>query len=160
MPISYRPEDAVMCWPEAEYDVVLKKVEDSTSKTSGNPMQVWTWEAHHNDGRTQLISDYVVIPAATFKIKQLARALNKEDEFKAGKFQADNYIGCCVTAELNIESQPNYDDKNKIGKLKVKAAPENGSPIRQNIANRPRAGAEVLGGPGIPEEDIPFLACK
>lgn len=170
MPIDYDPKDAVMCWPEGDYPAVLEKVEDKTSKvkpdgSGGNPMQVLTWRLYKEDGREQLISDYIVIPAATFKLKQLAIALNKRNEFDSGTFQADDQIGCNVVAELGIESQPNYDDKNKIGKVKS-AALRNGNgstPKPTGVASslRDKAVANAPGAPDLSQshfkdDDIPF----
>lgn len=167
MPVNYDPQDAVMCWPEGDYPAVLEKVEDKTSKvkpdgSGGNPMQVLTWRLYKEDGREQLISDYIVIPAATFKLKQLAIALGKRDEFEKGTFQADDQVGCNVVAEVGIESQPNYDDKNKIGKVKSAAA-NNGNAKPKGIAGslREKVIANAPGEPDLSKQEftddsIPF----
>jgi hypothetical protein len=123
MPIDYNPKDAVQCWAPGDYQGTLIKVEDKTSKvksdgSGGNPMQVWTFRAYHDDGREQLISDYVVLPSATFKIKQLALALNKKSDFEAGTFQADDYINADVKLYLVVDKQDGFDDKNKVKKVK------------------------------------------
>jgi hypothetical protein len=128
MPVDYNPKDASKTWPVAgpdgkpiEYQAVLINVEDSVSKrkpdgSGGNPMQVWTWRSTTPRRSKQVITDYVAIPAAVFKIKQLARALGQEEQFKAGQFQADDHVRSTFAVTLVIEEQDGYDDKNKIGK--------------------------------------------
>lgn len=153
MPVDYNPKDAVQCWPEGYYDMELIKVEDKVSKSSGNSMQVWTWRAT-NDGREQTINDYVVVPAATFKIKQLAAALDKKDIFDAGRFQADDEIGCVVSGFLTIESQDGYDDKNKVKKVVAKTV---GSTMATGMRQRQRAPVPTdLPENEVNEADIPF----
>jgi hypothetical protein len=172
MPITYNPKDAVRVWPEADYQAVLEKVEDKTSKekldgSGGNPMQVLTWTVYNDAGKTQTIQDYIVIPAALFKLRQLAIALGKRAEFDAGKFQADDQIGCNVMAHLTIEENPGFDDKNKIGKLlPMPTAPGRSAPSRgaaPSIAAemKQRAGAKFPTDPipdndGMKPDDIPF----
>lgn len=166
MPVTYNAQDAVTAWDEGEYEAVLINVEDTTSKSSGKPMQVWTWEVYHPDGRKQEIKDYVVIPAATFKIKQLAQALGKDKEFAAGTFQADDNINCNVTAVLTIDKQEGYDDKNKVGRVKSLArastpsrqtAPRTiGEGVRQKIANRPAPVSPISEEPVFKDDSIPF----
>lgn len=154
MPIDYDPKDAVLCWPEGDYDAVLDKVEDKTSKikpdgSGGNPMQVLTWTVYHPDGRQQSISDYIVVPTGLFKLRQLATALGKKTEFDAGRFQADDQIGCTVTASLAIEQQEGFDDKNRIARVKPKAGTFT-RPERKPVT------APDLSQPQFKEDDIPF----
>jgi hypothetical protein len=116
MPIDYDPKDGVICWPEGGgYEAILESVEDKMS-SKGNAMQEWKWRVYAPDGREQVISDYVVVPTGTFKIRQLAAALGQSDAYQAGQFQADDNIGCKIAADLIIEKQTGYDDKNKIRK--------------------------------------------
>lgn len=163
MPVDYNPKDAVQVWTEADYDATLTKVEDKTSKvkpdgSGGNPMQVWTFEVFHQDGRTQLISDYVVIPAATFKIKQLAIALGKKADFDAGQFQADDYIGAGVIVALTIEAQDGFDEKNRIGKIKAPGADSPAQPSLSRQAPAPRMQQKPIPTEADQPimEDIPF----
>ncbi len=161
MGLPYDPADAVMCWPKDDYDASLVKVEEAISKTSGNPMEVWTFEVFNKDGRTQLVSDYVVIPGATFKIRQLAKALNRESDFKDKKFQAEQEIGCNVIVELTIENQQGYDDKNKIGKIKPANPAPDGAPAayprsRETVKRAAPANPFEGEATSIKAEDIPF----
>jgi hypothetical protein len=166
MPLDYNPKDAVMCWPKDDYDATLTKVEDKTSKvkadgSGGNPMQVLTWRVFNNNGQEQLISDYIVIPTGTFKLKQLAVALGRKEEFENGMFQADDHIGCNVKAELVVEESPGYDDKNKIKKIKSAVAEESGyRPLPRReidpIAAKATVGAAISDEQQFKDDDIPF----
>ena len=171
MPLEYNAKDAVTVWPDGKYPATLVKVEDATSKkkpdgSGGNPMQVWTFKVFDDvQGREQLISDYVVIPAATFKIKQLAAALGEEQAFNDGYFQADNCIEAAVTVELKTESTPGFDDKNRIKKILPAAqaaapTPPARQPQRQSQAERILDAHPVKAGandaPPIDNESIPF----
>ncbi len=163
MPIDYDPKDAVMCWPEGEYKAELQKVEDKTSKVKpggggGNPMQVLTWKLYNDEGKTQTISDYIVVPNALFKLKQLAIALGYKDKFEAGEFQADDHIGCVVNAELSIESSPGFEDKNKIGKIKSFALGAATAPKAPNMRERTRqpVTSPDLSEQHFKDDDVPF----
>lgn len=157
MPIDYNPKDAVQCWAPGDYQATLTNVEDKTSK-AGNPMQVWTFRAYHDDGREQLITDYVVIPAATFKIKQLAVALGKKADFDGGTFQADDYINSDVTLELVVDQQDGYDDKNKVKKVRnVRDIADAAAPIPTRPAPQRKQPVNSAVGPDtFDESEIPF----
>lgn len=164
MPVQYNPQDAVMVWPEADYQAVLEQVQDATSKpkndgTGNKPMQILIWTIYHSDGREQTIKDYIVIPAALFKLKQLAIALGKRAEFEAGKFQADDNVGCNVVAELLVESSAGYDDKNKIGRIKAKApiVGADGQAVAPRAPKRETVPAGTFDPDGTTkDDDIPF----
>ena len=164
MPVDYDSKDASNAVPAGDYDGELVKVEDSTSKTSGNPMQVWTFKVFA-EGRTTLVKDYVVIPAATFKIKQLAIALNRKSDFEAKQFQADDYIGAGVVLELTVEQKDGFDEQNKIKKVKAAQSDSQVAPppapktIGQKL--QARQAEKVPAGPAFDPEtgeidDIPF----
>lgn len=116
--LNYNPKDANECWPCGEYEACLRGVMNGTSKTSGNEMETWTIEVFNDDGRKQVIKDYVTSPGGTFKIKQLAAALGKNDEFKDGTFQAEDYIRANFRVDLKVEAQDGFDNKNRIAKFK------------------------------------------
>lgn len=167
MPANYDPDDANLCWPEGEYDASLVKVEDKTSRvkadgSGGNPMQVLTWRCYHDSGQEQLISDYIVFPGATFKLRQLAVALGKVEEFEARTFQADDNIGCTVKAQLAIEKQDGYPDKNKIKKVKSAHAAV-GPDVSQlpprkidAVAAKATVGSPISEEQQFKDDDIPF----
>lgn len=165
--MQYNPKDASNCWPDGDYDATLTKVEDGVSKKSGNEMQTWTFEVYHNDGRKQIISDYVTVPACTFKIKQLAIAMGQKAEFEAGTFDASNYINSGVIVALITEESDGFDDKNRIKKVKpagAKVELPTSSP-RPSVSNNPISAArpqrQAVTSPigsdeQFKEEDIPF----
>lgn len=169
MALNYNPEDAVRLWPVGVYDATLTKVEATTSKvkpdgSGGNPMEVWTLDVYDENGNKQIISDYVVIPAGTFKIKQLAQALDFEDEFKAGQFQAENHIGAGLAVELAIEKQPGFDDKNRIKKYRAPAANPDaptGAPSQRQSSAPPQRQRQPVTSPigegqEFKDDDVPF----
>ncbi|HVV74106.1 MAG TPA: hypothetical protein VHI52_21815 [Verrucomicrobiae bacterium] len=183
MPLKYDAKDAVSAWHAGRYAATLTYVEDSVSKkksdgTGGNPMQVWTFEVYNDaTGKKQAITEYVVIPAATFKIKQLARALGREQEFDANRFQADDHLSESVTVELKVEQQDGFDDKNRITKIlppagaqgrsasappqtsaKPSAAPRRSSPsAAERMLNAdPVAAGQPRDADAPPDDNIPF----
>jgi hypothetical protein len=155
--MNYNPKDASQCWPEGDYHGTLVKVEESQSKRSGNDMEAWTFRAYHQDGREQIITDYVVVPSCVFKIKQLAIALGRKDDFENGVFQAADYLKSDVLLALKIEESDEFDDKNKIAKVKAAAstapaprpaaqAPrQSATPQRQSLVARPMANVGLAG---------------
>jgi hypothetical protein len=163
MPLDYSPKDAGV-WPEATYDAELMQVLDKTSKmkpdgSGGNAMQEWKVKVHRGDGATQLISDYFVPPGGTFKLKQLAKALDKEAEFEAGTFQADDHEGASFKVALIIEDGGDFGDKNKIKKY----LPPNSKPpaptIKEQIRSRRQPVTNPIGAgdePQFKKDDIPF----
>jgi len=163
MPLEYSPKDATTAWPEGDYQAALTGVEDTHAKSSGAPMQIWTWTVYHSDGRNQEIKEYVTVPGGTWKIKQLAKALGKQADFDAGTFQADDHYNAIVIVELKIEKQDGFDDKNRVQKYKAKGAQDNGSPStpQRKLPPRPGSGpgpstAPVSKEPQFAADDIPF----
>lgn len=158
--LQYKPEDASSCFPLGEYPGTLANVVQTTSKTSGGDMEVWHVTVYGQDGRESTIKDYVTVPACTWKIKQLAKALGKLADFEAGRFQAEDYIGANLRVELVIEEQDGYDDKNKVKKYLPAsssglAPPKAAMPAKFPATSRP--GPEVISaGGGISQDDIPF----
>jgi hypothetical protein len=155
MGIDYDPDDAVTAWPEGDYDAVLKDVKESTSKrkpdgSGGNPMEVWTFQVYDDAGREQTITEYVVVPAATFKIKQLAAALGRKAEFERRTFQADTHIGETVRVVLGVEAEDGFDDKNRIRKFKAREAPApRQSAAPASPARQPAAPAAARAPAGV-----------
>lgn len=170
MPLDYDPKQAASCWPEGDYAAVLELVEDKVSK-AGNDMQVWTIRIYNDAGNERTIKEYVTASSA-FKLRQLAGALGKNAEFKAGKFQADDHIGSGFTAGIIIEAGGGeYDDQNKIGKYKSSGTTEAPSiPTTPRPTTRTgavagslkaKAKAQTVTSPisddeVIKDEDIPF----
>ena len=109
-----------------------------------------------------------MVPAATFKIKQLAQALGKKAEFDARQFQAEDYIGSSFNVELTIEEQEGYDEKNRVKRFKpsptASASAPASAPRRTPIqeaqaraaATRAPTEAPFNGEKQFAEADIPF----
>lgn len=114
MAITYDPKDALMVLPAGEYNAVLKIVEEKVSQ-AGNNMAVLTWEVHPEDSRpTILVTDYIVFPKFTFKLKRLAKSMGKLEDFENKTFQPEDYIGSSTRVLLEVVQSDGYDDKNGI----------------------------------------------
>lgn len=115
MALPYDPKDAVLVLPEGEYNAVLEKYEEKVSK-KGNDMMVLTWKIFPSDERPGLlVTDYVVLPSFTWKLKKLANAMGRLKDFENQAFQPEDYVGQSVRVALTIDKQEGYDDKNAIG---------------------------------------------
>lgn len=154
MPIDYNSKDASNAWPKNDYHAVLKSVEDAISKSSGQPMQVWTIEVYSPGGKTKLIKEYVTA-AAPFKLKSLAIALGKQADFTRNTFQADDHIGANFTVSLDIEDSDQFGEQNKIKSYKAWAGtkPPTPKPASQRL---PPAREPVPAGPEVLDEEKPF----
>lgn len=171
MPLDYDPKDASDTLPEGEYDLEITKVEDTQSKTSGAQMQVVYFRAYGNDGRSVMVKEYIVVPKTLFKLKQIAAALGMRQEFDAKQFQVDDQIGKTLRAELRVDSQEGYDDKNTVKKYLAREVPKSAdelpgydslpplSQTKRPAASKPRLPLEPAaagGGEGFKDDDIPF----
>lgn len=121
MPLTYDPADAVTVLPEGEYNAVLEKYEDKVSG-KGNQMGVLTWKVFDDASeRTPFVTDYIVLPTFTHKLKRLAKSLGKEEDFRNKSFQPEDYVGTSTRVFLKVEKQEGYDDKNIIGHYVARA---------------------------------------
>lgn len=142
--ITYDPKDAVQTLPAGEYNAVLEKYEEKLSK-KGNQMAVLTWKVFDaNSDRTPFVTDYIVFPAFTFKLKKLAKSLGKLADFESKVFQPEDYVGASTRVFLDVESQEGYDDKNVIG---------NYLPLAEDSVP---AGKFAKPADGPKDSDIPF----
>jgi hypothetical protein len=162
MPLQYNKEDASPVWPEGDYDATLTSVMDRTFK-SGNSGQEWTITVYDASGKQMTILDRVVVPGATFKIKQLAIALNRGQEFDNESFQPDDYVGENFVVTLKVESGGEFPDKNAVKKYKPKPSPapravSNGrSTAAEKILNStPSPRQQVAATHAAMDENIPF----
>lgn len=165
MAIKYNAKDASSAWPAGDYDAVILAVEETTSKSSGSDMYKVTLEAFNPEGRKQTIYDYIVIPAATFKLKMVASALGKSADFNAGKFDLTAYQNRRLTLTLDQVEDAQYGDKNTVKKY---LAPQGGVSAPAPSSNgsiagklREKAAANVGASPisedkQFEEEQIPF----
>lgn len=118
MSFEYNPEDAkTPCLIPGEYQGSFDSCEEKTSK-KGNRMLVCDWTVQHGD-RQVFITDYIVVPSGLFKLKAMAKAWNQLRDFEAGMFDPFQWTGRVLTLVLDIDSQPGYDDKNRIKAFKA-----------------------------------------
>lgn len=179
---DYNPRDAVQVWPAGTYPGTLIEVKDGVSKvkpdgSGGNPMEIWKFRIYHEDGSEQVITDYVAIPKVVWKIKQLAIALGRKDEFEAGNFHAEDHINADIEVDLIVDQQPGFEESNKIKKIKGTAPSESQRqaaqerPQTQNADQRAAALSAMRPAPSqkpdqpfgseevFNEADIPFAWC-
>lgn len=161
MAFQYNAKDASDCWPAGEYQAVIVKVEETISKSSGEPMQVISYEIYGNDGRTQTLKDYIT-HKTLFKLKKLAQALGRRAEFEASRFNAEDHVGASVVVELSVEETEDYGDQNRIKKvLSAKGGQtpnQSGSSAPPSNPPPPPKKSGSAGDPHKPvdESDIPF----
>jgi len=111
MAINYNPKDAVSCLEEGVYKATIEGAEETVSKNN-NEMIVFTLKVY---GRyTATLKDWIVVPAAIWKLKRVAEAIGKIDHFATGEFDADEYIGANLCVELAVESSDKYGDQNRV----------------------------------------------
>ncbi len=152
MPITYNPKDAATTFPEGTYEAEIVKVEDKVSK-AGNEMQAVTLKVFDDNNRSQLITEYITA-AAVFKLKQLAVALGRSQEFEAGTFQADDHVGAGLRVSLIIETTDQYGDQNRIKKMLAPAK----SPLKAQPPQRPATATARPGRPAAPKATSPVSA--
>jgi len=123
MALNYNPKDAVLVVPEGDYTATLKAVEEGVSK-AGNDMYVLTWIVHAPKGPVTL-KDYVPIPDMVWKLRKIARALGRVEDFDAGRFDPARHEGKNLVVSLSIQEDEKYGDQNRIGNYKARegAAP-------------------------------------
>lgn len=143
---SYNPKDANSVLPEGEYEASILSVKEGTSQNSGAPMLTVTFTVYGED-RTPQLRDWIVNPSTLWKLKKLAEALGKLDEFNGGEWLPEE--GANLRVKLSVEDDPNYGEQNRItGYLADKPS---GKPRTQ----RKPAAAGATHTP-ISEDDIPF----
>lgn len=152
MALVYDPKDAANALPEGDYDAVLASVESKESK-SGNQMEVWTFDIYPPEGATKKVKEYVTAKAA-FKIRDLAKALGQSDLFKAGKFQAEDYIDSKLKLELIVEESPEYGDQNRIKKY-LPPATSKARPSTPATSSKAKPKSDP-NDPRIDHDSIPF----
>lgn len=164
MPLSYNAKDAKgLALPKGIYEATLSFVKDTTAKSTGADMQVWTFSVYHTDGIDRKVFQNVTTKMA-FMIKKLAKALGKLEDFEAGTFQADDYIGKNVRLALRFVDDPQYGEKNEIDDILPKAATvaannptPAGAPVRQQRQPVATGNPILSDGPGhFTDDDIPF----
>jgi len=152
----YNPKEATLCWPEGEYDGVVKKVEPHVGKESGAVGRKVVLELYSGDKKMTL-TDYLMSgPKSTWKIKEFAKAVNQIEQFNGGDFDPMNFAGASLRVNLLVEDDPQYGEQNKIGRYLAK---EGSAPASKPAARAPVATAPAkVGHVPIGDADIPFAA--
>jgi len=143
MGFSYDPRDAIRCLPEGDYQATVEEMQETTSK-AGNPMLVVTYKVYAT-GRGEFSLKEYIVKQTTWKLKQLAKAVNAN--FESGEVVQDEYVGRNVVLSLGVEEDAEYGDKNII--TAVKAAVTRTPPKKFN----PLPPAATV---PASENDIPF----
>lgn len=149
--MKYKAKDAAQTVPAGVYDASIKaytetKKDGSQMQTkSGDPMCMVTFEVYVGE-RTRFVSDYFSAGTMLWKYKNLAKAIGKEDEFKAETFSAENYIGENLQVELTVEDNGEFGEQNRIKKF---------MPKRAGVVARANVGKVTPDTP-IDDSSIPF----
>lgn len=111
--IPYKKEDALRIWPEGDYPASIADVTEKVSK-AGNQMLEVRFDAY-NKTDTMTLSDYIVFPKFTWKLKKLAAALGATAAFDAETFDPADYIGKSLTLTLAVNpARGGYDERNSV----------------------------------------------
>ena len=115
-PWAYNATDAKPCWPQGFYKAQLWHAEvKPRPKTQDDTMLAVTFKVW-NGKQTQLLTDHFTHEQVGLnRYKRLAKALGREDEFKAGNFYAGNHNEAPLVLFLNVEESEQYGDGNKVG---------------------------------------------
>lgn len=153
-PKSEQEIDAMMVWPAGEYDFEVEGAKHKTSKSSGKPMIELTLRVFDEEGRSQLLTDWLVAsnqPLPLRKLRHYCSATDSMDAYESGTL--DNFLGegAAGRLKLYIEKDPQYGDKNKVADY-VKRADERpelqGVPAEQT--RRAMATSNQIDDPEIP----------
>lgn len=99
--------------PEGDYILKCVKVENATSKKSGDPMLVWHWEfAEGKYAGREIVDRTVLTPKALWKVRQILEAMGKTVPTKAFNLNVKALVGTEVGATIT-DGEP-YGDNNRI----------------------------------------------
>lgn len=158
---DYDPSEASTVWPEGDYQAVIKSYEVGTSKTSGAPMMTLKLTVYNGE-QTREIDDYIVRKTDTskgtmWKLKSLASALGKAEEFKAKTFQVRDHIGDVVSVYLTVqEASGKYEERNQIGGYDEYTKPSPSATATTANASMNNNARRMPANVTIGKDDIPF----
>jgi len=101
-------------WPEGEYSFQIARAIDSVSK-NGNEMIKLTLNVYNNEGRSQIIYDYLM-EVMEFKLRHCAEACGLIKKYETGKLDAIDFEGKTGTVKIAIQKDKSgqYPDKNAV----------------------------------------------
>lgn len=165
--MKYDPSAAIACLPAGTYDASIEKMEETTAK-SGAEMIVVTFCIYH-DNQTRKLKEWIVFPAFAWKLRRIAKAIDKMTAFESGVFKPGHYEGECLQLDLEVEDSPQYGEQNKIkGYLPKRAGAVATAPDANTgrvdgptmaalkSVNRPQKPRPQPADDIIQEDDIPF----
>jgi hypothetical protein len=120
--IGYRKQDAVLLWPDGDYEAVVSTCQEKRSK-AGNDMYEVGFTVYSGEREIQ-VTDYIVLPKFTWKLKKLAAAVGEEAKFEAESFDPHDLAGrsANLIVTLGSQKQEGYDEKNVIKAYKKRTA--------------------------------------
>lgn len=110
--IKYDPKDAVQCLPEGQYSATLEEVTETQSK-SGKPMHEMRFRVYGPNEREVVLTDWIVYPDSTWKLKKLAVAIGMEREFNAETFDPTACVSHNLVLDITIREW-NGNDQNSV----------------------------------------------
>ncbi len=157
--MKYSAKDASSVFPSGVYMATIKRVdetyEDGKPMTTkdGHDMQKITFEVYVGSG-IRFLSDYHAGGKMLWKYRKLAKALGKEEDFKAERFNAADHVGASVDLTIEIEDNEKYGEQNTIRGY----APHEGA---ATPPAKPTVPGKAVNAKGIPTnpldgDDIPF----
>jgi hypothetical protein len=152
MAFKYNHKDAQKCFPEGDYEAIIKDATEGVSKSTGDPMLTVAFTIF-NGADEMILSDYIVAKT-TFKLKKIARAVGQLEAFEADTFDVSAFVGHGLVLGLTVETSEKYGDQNRIKDYKVLDRGASGKPVTVTPTDTP---SSLRGGaPEIKADDIPF----
>lgn len=166
--MKYNPKDAVTVIPEGEYEASIAQVITTdehggilrTQKGKGDVMEKVVFEVYVGQTRRKHTEYFINNPKALWRYGKLASALCVGETFRAGNFEASDYIGSNLRLVIVIEDDETYGERNRVREFKPsQLAPSIPPPPAQaqRSTPKPSATSPVPDGAGtLNADDIPF----
>jgi hypothetical protein len=158
--MRYDPKAAVACLAAGVYDASIEKMEESTTKERGLPMIVVTFRIYADAGE-RTIKEWIVMPDFAWKLKRIAKAIDKLPAFESGVFKASDYEGEVLAIDLIVEESEDFGDQNRIKGYQPKRMGLRTAAKPAAVKTAPKAPAKPTAraaevGDEITAEDVPF----
>jgi hypothetical protein len=106
--------------PAGEYSFEILAAVETKSRSSGNPMIELKIRVSDGNGRSRMVSDFLV-PANLDKLRKCCLACGLIDRYEAGAVCAGDFKGKRGSLQLKIEKGTNgYQDKNAVARFLTK----------------------------------------
>ncbi len=156
--MKYNARDAYSVIPEGEYQATIKAYSERdgegralTNKAGTEQACLVTFEVY-TDAGNRTVSQKFTERTTLFLYRQLAQALGKSDEFKAGTWTAEDHIGDALTLVVKVKSSDQYGDQNQFSYK----PPLGTAAPRKAAAPAAAATGRVTPTKPIDDGDIPF----